>query len=135
MNKSQAIKTIDKAYSRLSGCCEHTNEWDRYVDLIEEEEKGHRKFKPAGIDCGLTKAQSVRLFVVKEVFERFVPAHKDDGARIFTPEAKDYFSIRGSVFGACAIADRCGTKILKEFCEPEMVEWLASIDYAQLNRA
>ncbi len=133
LSKSVQLKSIDKTYYRLARCCEHTHDWDRYIALVEQEEKGHRRFKPAAIDCGLTKAQAVRLFAVKEMFERFVPAHPDN-EKIFTPTAKDYFSIRGSVFGACALADSCEPEILKEFLKPEMVDWLASVDYVELNK-
>ncbi len=116
----------------MSRACEHTNDWERYIALIEDEEKGHRKFKPAGLACGITKAQSVRLFAVKTVFARFVPEH-EDGDTIFTPQAKDWFHIRPSVFGACSIADRCEAAILKEFQKLEMRYWLDSVDYVKLN--
>jgi hypothetical protein len=132
VKRSEQIKAIDKAFNRLFMCCEHTHDWNRYLDLIDQEEKGHRRFKPAGINCGLAFGQSRKLFAVKEVFERFVPAHT--GEKVYTPEAKDYFRIRGSVFAACAIGDSCATEILKEFSEPEMVEWLASVDYVELNK-
>lgn len=132
MIKTEALKAIDKAFVKLERACESTHDWDKYIRLIQEEETGHRRFCPDGIRCGLTRAQSVRLFAVKEIFERFVPAHP--GERIFTPEAKDYFHIRGSVFGACGLADVRGTEILKAFTRIEMSEWLLDIDYAELNK-
>lgn len=131
MKKTEAIKAIDKAYYRLAGCCEHTHDWDRYVGIIEQEEKGHRRFCPNGLRCGLTKAQSIRLFAVKEVFDRFIP---NESGKVFTPTAADFFRIRGSVFGACAIAESCKAEIEKEFTDREMVLWLQSIDYAELNK-
>ncbi len=132
MNKTEAIKAINAAFSRLEGACYHTHTWDKYVAQHEEEERGHRKFKPDDRVCGLTKAQSVRLFAVKTVFERFVPAHH--GERIWTPEAKDWFHVKPSVFGACSLAHECEKEIIAEFSEPEMVEWLANVDYVRLNR-
>lgn len=132
MKKTEAIKLIDKTFWRLAGCCESTRHWEQYVALNIEEEKGHRRFCPDHIQCGLTRAQSVRLFAVKEIFERYVPAHP--GEKIFTPEAKDFFSIRHSVFAAAALADICGVRILKEFSEPEMAQWLADVDYCELNK-
>ena len=132
LTKAEQIRAIDKAYSRLSGCCEHTHDWDRYVALIEEEEKGHRHFKPDGLSCGLTKAQAVRLFAVKEVFDRFVVAHV--GEAPWTPEAKDYFMVKGSVFGACAIAHKCHDEIRQKFTLDEMRYWLDTVDYVELNR-
>ncbi len=98
----------------------------------DEEEKGHRRFCPDHIRCGLSKAQSIRLFAVKEVFERFVPAHSCE--EIFTPEAKDIYSIRNSIFGACAIVDTCRAKIRNEFTDHEMLNFLADVDYAELNK-
>lgn len=132
MKKSEAIKAINDAFWRLARCCDHRHEWDQYLALHWEEEKGHRRFKPDHVECGLTRAQSVRLFAVKEVFDRWIVHPGNE--HIFTPEAKDYFSIRKSVFAACAIADLCGDKILKEFPLPEMKHWLESIDYAELNK-
>jgi hypothetical protein len=131
MTKTEALKAIDKAFYRLERCCESSHDWDRYLALIEQEEKGHRKFCPDGIDCGLTKAQSVRLFAVKEVFDRFIP---NESSNTFTPEAKDYFSIKGSVFGACAIVELKRAAIRNEFTDCEMIDWLHGIDYAKLNK-
>ena len=132
MKKTEQIKLIDKTFYRLARCCESTHDWDKYMRLHQEEETGHRRFKPDRVQCGLTRAQSVRLFAVKEVFERFVPAHSSE--LIFTPQAKDFFSIRGSVFAACAIVDLKGDEILKEFTHTEMSQWLASVDYCELNK-
>jgi hypothetical protein len=131
MTKSEAIKQIERCFWRLARCCEHKDEWDRYLDLIKQEETEHRVFKPEGVQCGLTRAQSIRLFAVKEVFDRFVSR---SGESIFTPEAKDYFHIRKSVFGVCAIVDMCGERITAEFSNAEMADWLSQIDYAKLNR-
>lgn len=117
MNKSKAIGRINSTYSRLAGCFEHTEKWDRYVALIEEEERAHRRFCRSGVSCGLTRSQAVRLFAIKEVFDRWI---RNESGKIFTPTAKDFFSIRGSVFGACAIADLCGDQILKEFPLPKV---------------
>lgn len=132
MKHSLALAKINEAYWRLERCCESTHEWDRYVQLVFEAERGHRRFKPDGLRCGLTVGQAVRLFVVKQVFERFVPAHSSEN--IYTPEAKDFFSVRADVFAACAIADLCRAKIRNEFTDHEMLEWLAGIDYAELNK-
>lgn len=131
MNKTEAIKLVDSTFFRLERCCESTHNWDRYLALIEQEEKGHRRFCPEGVRCGLTKAQSVRLFAVKEVFDRWVP---NDSGSIFTPEAKDYFSIRGSVFAACAIQHERQAEIRNEFTDLEMVTFLRDVDYAEMNK-
>ena len=126
------IKLIDKAFYRLERCCESTHNWDKYLAIHEKEECGHRRFCPDGVKCGLTKAQSVRLFAVKQIFERFVPGHS--GESIFTPQARDFFSIKQSVFAACALGADKAKEICAEFTEAEMVEWLAKVDYAELNK-
>ena len=131
LTKSAALKVIDKMYCRLDGICGSSHDWDRYIALIEQEEKGHRNFCPSHVRCGLTKAQSVRLFSVKEIFDRFIP---NESGNIFIPEAKDYFSIKGSVFGACALADSFRAKIRNEFTDVEMINWLISVDYVELNK-
>ncbi len=131
MKHSEALKLIDAAYWRLARACEHTHDWDRYVAIQKEEERDHRKWKPSGIDCGLTKAQSVRLFSVQHIFERWIPM---DSGKVFTPEAKDFLHIKRSIFAACSIAHSCEAEILKEFPKPYMLDWLKSIDYAELNK-
>ena len=74
----------------------------------------------------------MKLFAVSTVFERFVPQH--EGESIFTPEAKDYFAVRASVFAACAIASEQAEWILKSFPLQEMVNFLARCDYPELNK-
>ena len=146
------LEMLESAYWRLQGCCESTHEWDRYLELHEREEKQHRGFKPDHVECGLTRKQSVRLFAVKEVFERFgmpnvcVCGWQGAGSvcgdcgkqankqAIFTPAAEAYFHVRGSCFAAVAIAHLCRDRIMAEFTGLEMIEWLAKVDYVELNR-
>jgi hypothetical protein len=148
--RNRQIKRIDDAFWRLARCCDSTHEWDEYVALNEEEERGHRRFKPDFVQAGLTKAQSVRLFAVKEIFERFGMPNccgcgwqganstcqecgKEAGKQgIFTPTAEDFFVIRHSVFGACAIVKLCEARILAEFDRLEMIYWLCDVDYCAL---
>jgi hypothetical protein len=131
-DRNSQIRLIDSTFNRLSYCCDSTRHWEDYIELHQAEENGHRKFKPDHVQCGLTKGQAVRYFAVKTVFERMVPAHA--GESIFTPEAKDYFSIRRSVFAAAAIADLCRVEIEKEFSPEAMSQFLASVDYCELNK-
>lgn len=132
MKKSEAIKAIDKAFYRLSRCCESLREWEQYVDMLREDERRHRRFCPNGTVPGLPLGKAVELFAVKNIFGRFVsePEHE----KIFTPEAKDFFTIRRDIFAACAIADMKGERILQEFPCPEMLYWLTTIDYSELMK-
>jgi len=130
--RSEAVNAINGAFWKLAHACEHKHEWDQYLNIIDQEEKDHRRFCPAGVRCGLTRTESKRLFAVKEVFDRFV-VHQCD-QRIFTPEAKDFFHIKKSVFAACAIADICEDSIRNKFSLDEMRDWLHRIDYAELNK-
>ena len=133
MNKREALRRIADAFSRLGAACDHTHTWDRYVAIHRDEERDHRKhWKPDSVQCGLTRSQSIHLFCVKSVFERFVPGHS--GESIFTPEAKDFFHVKLSVFGACSLAHECRLEIAREFSPTEMSQWLASVDYVALNR-
>ena len=152
VDRKQQLKMLDAAYWRLAGCCESTHEWDKYVDLNGQEEKAHRRFKPDHVECGLTKAQAVRYFAVKEVFERFgMPnvcrcgwkganttcpecGKEASPQKTFTPTAEDFFHIRHSVFAAVAIVKLCEAKIWAEFDRLEMIEWLSTVDYCELNK-
>lgn len=132
MTKAEAIRAIDRAFWRVAKCCESDSNWERYLDLHREEETRHRKGCPNGVECGLTKSQAVRLFAVQSIFERFATSH--DGEKIFTPVAADYFLVRQSIFAAVAIVNVNGLKLTEEFTVQEMSQWLASIDYAELNK-
>lgn len=132
MKKTEAIKLIEQSYFRLHHACDHTHDWDRFVAIETEEENDHRRtWKPDGVQCGLTRKQSIRLFAVQHIFERFIPM---ESGQVFTPEAKDFLHIKRSVFAACSIAHTCELEILKEFPLPYMKHWLESIDYAELNK-
>jgi hypothetical protein len=118
-------------FSRLEGACEHTHDWNRYVAIHEEEEKGHRKFKPDFVNAGLTKGQSVKLFAVKQIFDTFIP---NEGGTIFKPTAEDYLYVRRSCFAAWSIRSHCLAEIEKEFTKEEMIHFLDNVDYVELNK-
>ena len=130
--KAQKINMINEAFFKLDRACEHTRDWDKYIQLHETEEKEHRRFKPAGLQCGLTRKQSIRLFMVQRIFERFVSPRESE--KIFTPTAADFFTIKPAVFGACALAEACKDRILQQFGPNYMRNWLDEIDYAELNK-
>lgn len=127
-----AVNLIDKTFSRLAGSCESTNNWDKYLAIHQQEERDHRRFCPDGVRPGLTAAQSVRLFAVKEIFERWIPNNGTE--QVWTPTAADYFSIKKSVFAACSIARDRAEEIQAEFTLDEMRHWLETIDYYALNK-
>lgn len=131
MKKTEALRRIEHTFWRLTRCCEHKTEWDTYLDIITEEEKGHRRFCPDGVRCGLTLGKAIRLFAVQTIFRCWIA---EGTSKVFVPQAKDFFSIRKSYFAAFAIADMCGDYILKEFPLPEMADFLSKIDYAELNK-
>lgn len=132
MKHNEAVKRIEKAFWRLAKCCESSRDWDRYLAIIEREEKEHRCFCPWGVENGLTKAQAVKLFAVQGIFERWVPG--EGAEKPFTPAAGDFFTIRASCFAACAVAQGKVAEIPAEFPIPEMADWLRVIDYAELNK-
>ena len=132
MSRTQAIKRINDAYSRLDYACGSSSNWNRYLSLIEAEETQHRQFKPDGLACGLTRAVSVRLFAVKNIFGHWVSEGERES--VFVPGAQDFFFVKTSIFGACALAHECSDRILAEFPLAEMKDWLRSVDYVELNR-
>lgn len=130
MTKQEQLKLIDQAFSRLDRVCESSRHWDQYLALIKQEENDQRRFVPHGLKPGLTRRQSIELFAVKTVFDRFVP--KESG-KVFTPEAKDFFWVRKSIFAACAIVDIFPDRIREKFTLDEMAHFLASVDYVKLS--
>ena len=152
ISKKAQLKLLEKTFWRLAGCCDSTHEWNRYLALHQTEEREHRRFKPDHVQAGLTVAQAVRYFAVKEIFERFGMPNcctcgwqgansvcQDCGknasaVKVFTPTAEDFFHIRNSIFAAVAMVKLCSAKIYAEFDRLEMLEWLASVDYVALNK-
>lgn len=128
MNKNGAIEKIHEAYEKLEGACAGVREWDRYVHLVRQSALDYRL---KDRQYGLRLRQTVELFAVKNVFERFVSACGKKG--IYTPQAKDFFWNGTEVFAACAIAKICRGKILNAFVKEEMRDWLDTIDFVALN--
>ncbi len=151
-NRKQQLQMLDSAFNRLERCCESASEWNQFLDLNRDEENQHRTLKPDHVDCGLTKAQAVRFFAVQGIFQRFgmpnfcvcgwqgansvcLDCGKNAQAKaVFTPTAEEFFHIRGSCFAAVALAHMFQEKIWAEFDRLEMIEWLATVDYVELNR-
>ncbi len=143
---------LNDAYWKLEQACSHTREWDRYLELNEREEKQHRTLCPDHVQPGLTKAQAVRYFAVKEIFERFgMPnvctcgwqganttcpecGKAASAQKVFTATAEDFFHIWHSVFAAAAMVHLCKDRIWAEFDRLEMIEWLSTVDYVELNK-
>lgn len=127
MEKAQALRKINEAFSKLDDACGSSSNWERYVSLHRTEEKGHRRFCPDHIKCGLTLEQSVRLFAVKEVFECITGEQ-------FRPIPEDWFHVRPSIFAVWSIWKECGEHIRTTVSVEEAKAWLAAINYAELNK-
>jgi hypothetical protein len=132
IDHKNTVKRIERTFLALSIACAANKNWGKFLDIIRTEEKNHRRFCPSGLRCGLTLGQAVKLFACTSIFERFIPQR--GGERMFTPEAKDFFAVRVSIFAACAIAWEQAGCILGDFTKPEMNDFLARVDYAELNQ-
>lgn len=125
--KTEKLNAINGAYFRVARCCESSRHWEQYVQLNRDEEKSHRRFCPDHVQCGLTAGQATKLFAVKELFEIITGDQ-------FKPTAEDYFFIRKSIYASWALFKECGERLAAEFPIAECKEWLAAIDYAELNK-
>jgi hypothetical protein len=127
MNKTDALKAIDKAFFEIERACESSSNWQRYLKLHRQEEKGHRRFCPDHVRCGLTLGQSVKLFAVKEIFECITGTQ-------YRPSAEEFFHVRGSIFAVWSIYEDRKEKLNASISADAARLWLASIDYAELNK-
>lgn len=127
MTTKQAVNRINEAYWLIERACESDTNWERYLDLHKDEERRHRRICPDHVQWGLTSAQAVRLFAVKELYE-IVTGEQ------FRPTCEDYFRVRGSIYAAWAIWQINGEKIAKAVSKEEAKAWLNEIDYAKLNK-
>lgn len=127
MNKTQALKAIDDAFWLVSRACESSSNWERYLELHRTEEKGHRRFCPDHVQCGLTLGQAVKLFAVKELYECVTGTQ-------YRPTPEESFLVRGSIFAVWSIWRDCGDALKAKVSPEQAASWLAAIDYAELNR-
>jgi len=110
-------------FVRMERIFESSTDWNRYIDMIKEEERQHRNFgKGLGKDY-LSRADSVRLFAVAQLLN----ADK-------SPSVDSFFHLRHSIYGAWALLQtEAATGIVKGFDRADL-EAFAALDYAQLNQ-
>ena len=120
---NQAVKLIRSMFVRMERIFESSMDWNRYIDMIKEEERQHRNFgKVLGKDY-LSRAESVRLFAVAQLLN----ADK-------SPSVDSFFHLRHSIYGAWALLQtEAATRIVKGFDRADL-EAFAALDYAQLNQ-
>lgn len=127
MNKKEAVKLINEAYSRLSVLNNLT--WTPYRDNLfnkhREEEKQHDQGRPEHVSRGLSIVDSARLFTVCWIAE-----YLTDGKR--APEAQDYINMRPTAFYAYSVAMKYKDLILKAWKGLD-VKAIAELDYAKLQ--
>lgn len=126
LNHKEQLAMVDKFYWRAQGIAESTNDWDRYLDQIRQEEKSHRRFCPDGIRCGLTLQQAVRLFAVTDLLRARAGEEKPDPA--------DFFRFRTAIFMGYALYMAKKELFDQEFSEAEAKAYMADVDYAALNK-
>jgi len=128
MEKKEALKLIQANYWKIKEvleCVAWGNYHKEYYNLIQQEEKDHRRYCPDGVTCGLTVGEAVKLFYVQTIFEYFF-SNK-------TLLVKEYLHVRKSHFLACAIAENYGKELFQAL---KGVNWqeVKQIDYAELMK-
>ena len=119
---NQAVKLIRSMFVRMERIFESGMDWDRYIHILEAEQRDWRKFRtPVLCINHLGNKDSVRLFAVKEILEDF------------EPKAKDFFHIKHSCYGGYALRVEYHEAIQGQFTQEEREAFLA-LDYAQLNQ-
>lgn len=129
MTKNQQIKLINRAFDALEVLNNQTMSplRNRYLSQNIEEEKGHRRFKPDGVRCGLTIREAARLFCVRQIAEYL------NGAE--TPAPNQWLHLRLSNLTACALVAEYGEQIKAAWAEFGIaIDDLLALDYAELNK-
>ena len=128
MEKKQALKLINDVYFKIKNvleCVHYGGYHKKYYNLIQQEEKEHRKFCPNGITCGLTTSEAVKLFYVQTIFEYLFNNRK--------LLVSDYLSIRKSHFFACSLVENYKEELNKAL-QGVNIEEINKIDYAELMK-
>lgn len=128
MLTSKQKKVLNACYSKLDyafssihyGCY-----GKQLFKMIKDEEKGHRKFCPDGIKCGLTISEAVKLFYCQGIIEGITDKLN------FT--VKDYISIRQSILMCQSLALNYKDEIINALQGVNYSDIL-SIDYAELMK-
>lgn len=110
LSKTQQIKLLKDLSDKLSRYLDNLKWTAIYTDYLGEnikEEKAHNRFKPDGIERGLTVIEAARYFAVRQIVEYF------EGEK--QPSLKHYIEMRKTVFTAYSIAALYREEITKAF--------------------
>jgi hypothetical protein len=128
MEKREALKLIQENYWKIKEvleCVAWGNYHKEYYNLIQAEEKDHRRFCPEGVTCGLTQGEAVKLFYVQTIFEYLYTDRK--------LSARDYLSVRKSHFFACSLVENYREELNKAL-QGVNFALVNSVDYAELMK-
>jgi hypothetical protein len=126
LTKRQALKLIDNVYFKIKDvleCVHYGGYHKEYFNLIQQEEKDHRRYCPDGVTCGLSVNEAVKLFYVKTLFEYLFNNRK--------LSSKEYLHVRKSHFFACSLAENYKEELEKAL-QGVNVDEINKIDYAKL---
>jgi hypothetical protein len=129
MNKKESFELIDDAYVKIKEVLETVNHGEHHEELYSihlKEERQHRRGCPAGVVCGLTVSESVRLFYVSFIVEALF-------APVFIPTLKDYISTKQSYYLAYSLVENYREELNKALLG---VNWLDTlkVNYAELMK-
>jgi hypothetical protein len=126
MKKKQALKIINENYWKIKeilSSVHHGRYHEEYYNLIQQEERGHRKWRHFLSRCGLTINEAVNLFYVQTIFEYLYNNR--------TLSARDYINVRKSHFFACSLVENYKEELIKVL-QGVNIEEINKIDYAKL---
>lgn len=129
MEKRKALKFIDSYYYKIKSVleCQHFGEYhNQFYNLIRDEEKQHRHWKPEGINCGLTIAEATKYFYVRDLIEAVLKLSK-------IPDIKEVLHLKPS-YVFCHTLALNYEKELKEVLQDVDIKILYEIDYAELMK-
>lgn len=127
MEKRQALKFIDKYFYRIRDVleCQHYGEYHtQYYNLIRNEEKHHRQWKPEGVTCGITITESTKYFYTRDIIEAVFKVSK-------IPDIKEVLHLKPS-YVFCHTLVLNYEKELKEVLQDVDLQVLSQIDYVKL---
>jgi hypothetical protein len=126
MDKKQALKIIQSNYEKIKEVltCVHRGGYHKeYYNLIQDEEKSHRRFCPQGVTCGLTVSEAVKLFYVQRIVEALPGVH--------VPSIGSYLTCQKSWFFAHSLVANYKEELTKALQGVDFT-LVNSLDYADL---
>ena len=143
MSKKETLAFIHTLYRALRNAGVGNRglftDWQRYCRQIEESEKEHRKFAPAGNRFGISVSDTVALFAVQYLLEfragKFTYTDRK-GREIEhkprTRDVSDIFSTRLECFQAQALWEQNKVAIRKAISQSDARKFIAEVDYCEL---